>query len=198
MAELWSMEGGGTLSLREEGLQVRLEAVRPSEGQGLYKAWLRDRTDASFWDPPSGTGETAVDQTGEPLQPGACRLLAGRGRSDRAVLRFGVGRRSGRLASGGGAGAPVPGSVGTGKSAGAVGLLRQERGGGSDVISAVPAESALSPSAAVLLCQAGDAGGTALLVWTFDWEGNPIFSRIGQDGTGHTEQAEKSPEESVL
>ena len=48
MAELWSMEGGGTLSLREEGLQVRLEAVRPSEGQGLYKAWLRGQNGRFF------------------------------------------------------------------------------------------------------------------------------------------------------
>lgn len=33
------MEGGGTLTLTEEGPRVRLEAVRPDDGRGLYKAW---------------------------------------------------------------------------------------------------------------------------------------------------------------
>ena len=37
------MEGGGTLSLREEGLRVCLEAVRPDDGRGLYKVWTLGR-----------------------------------------------------------------------------------------------------------------------------------------------------------
>ena len=37
------MEGGGTLSLREEGPRVHLEAARPDDGRGLYKAWVRGR-----------------------------------------------------------------------------------------------------------------------------------------------------------
>ena len=41
MSEQWRMEGGGTLSLREDGPRVRLEAVRPDDGRGLYKAWVR-------------------------------------------------------------------------------------------------------------------------------------------------------------
>ena len=41
MSELWRMEGGGTLSLREEGPRVHLEAARPDDGRGLYKAWVR-------------------------------------------------------------------------------------------------------------------------------------------------------------
>ena len=40
MSELWRLEGGGTLSLREDGLRVRLEAVRPDDGRGLYKVWI--------------------------------------------------------------------------------------------------------------------------------------------------------------
>ena len=35
----FQMEGGGTLTLEEEGPRVRLEAVRPEDRRGLYKAW---------------------------------------------------------------------------------------------------------------------------------------------------------------
>ena len=35
----FQMEGGGTLILEEEGPRVRLEAVRPEDRRGLYKAW---------------------------------------------------------------------------------------------------------------------------------------------------------------
>ncbi|MBS6532243.1 MAG: hypothetical protein KH338_01260 [Oscillospiraceae bacterium] len=41
MERCWDMEGGGTLSLEEEGLRLRLRAVRPDDGRGLYKAWVR-------------------------------------------------------------------------------------------------------------------------------------------------------------
>ena len=34
------MEGGGTLTLKQEGAYVRLEARRAPDGQGLYKVWL--------------------------------------------------------------------------------------------------------------------------------------------------------------
>ena len=37
----WQMEGGGVLTAEERGLQVRLEASRPEDGLGLYKAWVR-------------------------------------------------------------------------------------------------------------------------------------------------------------
>lgn len=37
----WELEGGGTLTGREEGACVHLEAVRPLDEQGLYKVWLR-------------------------------------------------------------------------------------------------------------------------------------------------------------
>ena len=40
MPERWQMEGGGTLTLQGEGLGVRLEAVRPDDSRGLYKAWI--------------------------------------------------------------------------------------------------------------------------------------------------------------
>lgn len=34
------MAGGGTLRLRQEGGRVRVQAVRPWDGRGLYKVWL--------------------------------------------------------------------------------------------------------------------------------------------------------------
>ena len=43
MGESWRMEGGGTLTLEEEGIRVRLWAVRPDDGRGLYKVWVRGR-----------------------------------------------------------------------------------------------------------------------------------------------------------
>ena len=43
MGECWNMEGGGTLSLEEEGLRVHLRAVCPDDGRGLYKVWVRGR-----------------------------------------------------------------------------------------------------------------------------------------------------------
>lgn len=39
MGELWSLEGGGTLRVREEEPWIYLEVVRPEDGKGLYKAW---------------------------------------------------------------------------------------------------------------------------------------------------------------
>lgn len=35
------MQGGGSLTIRQEGTRVHLEAERPEDGRGLYKAWLR-------------------------------------------------------------------------------------------------------------------------------------------------------------
>lgn len=34
------LTGGGRLLMSQEGMWVRLEAVRPDDGQGLYKVWL--------------------------------------------------------------------------------------------------------------------------------------------------------------
>lgn len=40
MEERFPMKGGGTLTLRQEGLRVHMEAERPEDGKGLYKVWL--------------------------------------------------------------------------------------------------------------------------------------------------------------
>lgn len=41
MEERYPMEGGGTLTLRQEGPRVHLEAERRLDNRGLYKVWLR-------------------------------------------------------------------------------------------------------------------------------------------------------------
>ncbi len=40
MGQRFEMRGGGTLTWEREGPRVRLEAVRPEDGRGLYKAWI--------------------------------------------------------------------------------------------------------------------------------------------------------------
>ena len=42
------MSGGGTLSVREDGLRVYLEARREPDGLGLYKVWLTGRGSGRF------------------------------------------------------------------------------------------------------------------------------------------------------
>ena len=49
MGECWNMEGGGTLSLEEEGLRVHLRAVCPDDGRGLYKVWSGGGAGACSW-----------------------------------------------------------------------------------------------------------------------------------------------------
>ena len=42
------MSGGGTLSVREDGLRVYLEARREPDGLGLYKVWLTGQGGGRF------------------------------------------------------------------------------------------------------------------------------------------------------
>jgi hypothetical protein len=46
--ERWNLEGGGTLTLRQEGANVRCEAERSQDGAGLYKVWLRGSRGGKF------------------------------------------------------------------------------------------------------------------------------------------------------
>ena len=41
MEQRIEMRGGGSLTFRQEGTKLQLEAERPEDGRGLYKAWLR-------------------------------------------------------------------------------------------------------------------------------------------------------------
>ena len=38
--ERLTMRGGGSLTLRQDGPRVHMEAERPADGKGLYKVWL--------------------------------------------------------------------------------------------------------------------------------------------------------------
>ena len=40
MAETFDLDGGGQLSIEQNGGFVRCEATRPNDGQGIYKVWL--------------------------------------------------------------------------------------------------------------------------------------------------------------
>ena len=40
MEEQLSMNGGGVLTLRQDGPRVHMTAERPADGRGLYKVWL--------------------------------------------------------------------------------------------------------------------------------------------------------------
>ncbi len=40
MEERMAMRGGGTLTLRRDGLRIHMEAERPADNRGLYKVWL--------------------------------------------------------------------------------------------------------------------------------------------------------------
>lgn len=42
-AQKMQLKGGGQLCVREEGTWVRLEAVYPDHGEGLYKVWIYGR-----------------------------------------------------------------------------------------------------------------------------------------------------------
>lgn len=46
--ERLTMGGGGTLTLRRDGLNVRMEAERPADGRGLYKVWLHGEQGGKF------------------------------------------------------------------------------------------------------------------------------------------------------
>lgn len=48
MEQRMEMRGGGTLTLRQDGPQVCLEAERPADGRGLYKAWLHGDRGGKF------------------------------------------------------------------------------------------------------------------------------------------------------
>lgn len=48
MEQNWTMKGGGTLTLQQDGPRVRLVAQRPSDGRGLYKVWLKGERGKRF------------------------------------------------------------------------------------------------------------------------------------------------------
>lgn len=71
------MSGGGTLSVREDGLRVYLEARREPDGLGLYKVWLTGQGRAlSAGHPGPGGGGAAAAAEPVPDPAGDGGLLA--------------------------------------------------------------------------------------------------------------------------
>lgn len=48
MERRFEMAGGGVLRLEQNGPRVRLEAERPADGRGLYKAWLTGQSGGRY------------------------------------------------------------------------------------------------------------------------------------------------------
>ena len=166
MSELWHMEGGGTLSLREEGPRVHLEAARPDDGRGLYKAWVRGRQGSLLLG-------TLVPEAGVLTYPfpgaeGAGSAWTPESRPERLcrdpLVKESLRGRSGFCA----------------RKDGALCLL------------SAPFRPERPFPIPVLFCLARveRQGGRPWLVWAFDLEGTPVLPRIEPPEGGHTEGAD--------
>lgn len=160
MGECWNMEGGGTLSLEEEGLRVHLRAVCPDDGRGLYKVWVRGRGGSLLLG-------TLTPENGrlapEPVHAGTGGLLAGNGREYCAgISLYRTIRRRGAVEARAGSGAAVQGSSAPGASPGADRLLQRAGGGGAPVGSPLFRSKGISAAGAVLSGPGGGTGGAAL------------------------------------
>lgn len=106
--ESWKMEGGGTLTLEEEGTGSGCGPSAPDDGRGLYKVWVRGRGGSLLL----GTliperGRLALSRT-EPVHAGTGWLLAGDGRKFcTGIFLYGPYRKRGGVAAGAGSGAAV-------------------------------------------------------------------------------------------
>lgn len=186
------MEGGGTLSLREEGPRVHLEAARPDDGRGLYKAWVRGRQGS--------------------LLLGTLAPEAGGLRLRRTVSRSSLGQAGCWPVTGGNCVLtyPFPGAGGPGSVWAPEPLperlcrdplvkesLRGRSGfcgrrDGALCLLSAPFRPDRPFPIPVLFCLARveSRGGRPWLVWAFDLEGTPVLPRIEPPKGGHTEGAD--------
>lgn len=164
MGECWNMEGGGTLSLEEEGLRVHLRAVCPDDGRGLYKVWVRGAgREPAPGDFDTGEWKAGAVQDSEPVHAGTGGLLAGNGREYCAgISLYRTIRRRGAVEARAGSGAAVQGSSAPGASPGADRLLQRAGGGGAPVGSPLFRSKGISAAGAVLSGPGGGTGGAAL------------------------------------
>ena len=179
----WKLEGGGRLSLREEGPRVRLEAARRDDGSGLYKVWVRGPGGEMLLGTlaPEG-GELRLCRTGSRtgLERAGCWPVAG----GRAALTYrfpkpGEGERSWRPADDPGRLCRDP--LVAESLRGRPGFC-QRRAGEYTLLSAPcrPEEPFPLP---ILFCLARveRRGGRPWLVWAFDREGNPVVPSAGEE-----------------
>lgn len=89
------MSGGGTLSVREDGLRVYLEARREPDGLGLYKVWLTGQGGGRFLlgtlAPGGGGAAAAAEPVPDPAGDGGL-LARDRGGEQAGLLLWPDGR----------------------------------------------------------------------------------------------------------
>ena len=170
------MEGGGTLLLREDGPRIRFEAVRPDDGQGLYKAWVLGEEGELLLGTliPEGDGLRLTRTVSRSaLERAGCWPVTG----GRAVLCFPVPGQGER----GSAWAPEPNPGRLCRDA----LLRESlwgqpgfcsRSQGELRLLSAPLRSGQPFPLPILFCLAKVElrEGRPWLVWSFDREGNPV------------------------
>ena len=186
MGECWNMEGGGTLSLEEEGLRVHLRAVCPDDGRGLYKVWVRGRGGSLLLGtltPENGRLALSRTLSRSTLGQAGCWPVTG----GNTVLVFPFTEQSEE----GEPWRPDPARLCRDPLLRA--LLRGRTGffsgqEGEARLLAAPFSDQKEFPLPVLFClaQVEERAGRRWLVWRFDRAGNPVVPAHSRNGTGHT------------
>ena len=180
LGELWPLEGGGTLRVREEEPWVYLEAVRPEDGRGLYKAWCL------------GTGGEFLLGT---LVPQGNRLRLERRVAKRTLQEAGAWPLTGGKAVMVYSFIDQEGSrkewkkeahpenfcsdpVVRGCLNGANGLLSRQKNGVRQLAAPFSACKPILLNTLFCLAQVKEWQGRRYLVWSFDPEGRPILPKV--------------------
>lgn len=169
------LEGGGTLSLREDGPRVHTEARRQNDGQGLYKVWLRGGGKGRLL---LGTlvpegGELVLSRTlsRRTLEDAGCWPVAGGKACD--GLSFYRGERRGVVLGGGALEAGVRPSAGAGGPE--LGGPCWYSGGGEEVRLAASFRGGGQFPLVPLFCfgTVGQIRGREYVIFLFDRQGTP-------------------------
>ena len=188
MGECWNMEGGGTLSLEEEGLRVHLRAVCPDDGRGLYKVWVRGRGGSLLLGtltPENGRLALSRTLSRSTLGQAGCWPVTG----GNTVLLFPFTEQSEE----GEPWRPEPDPARLCRDPLLRALLRGRTGffsgqEGEARLLAAPFSDQKEFPLPVLFClaQVEERAGRRWLVWRFDRAGNPVVPAHSRNGTGHT------------
>lgn len=189
------MEGGGTLSLEEEGLRVHLRAVCPDDGRGLYKVWVRGRGGSLLLGtltPENGRLALSRTLSRSTLGQAGCWPVTG----GNTVLVFPFTEQSEE-------GEPwrtEPDPARLCRDPLLRALLRGRTGffsgqEGEARLLAAPFSDQKEFPLPVLFClaQVEERAGRRWLVWRFDRAGNPVVPAHSRNGTGHTRGGKTGP-----
>lgn len=172
MEERFAMGGGGTLTVRQEGLRVHMRAERPSDGRGLYKVWLHGEQGGKLLlgtlVPESGLLRLCRTLSVGTLERAGCWP---RFRTEARLAFAFTGQNNGQWYCEQHPERLVTDSVLKGELQGAM-LCRRETGGFS---LAVPFRTDRPVQLTALFClsRAESWNGQLHLVWNFDQEGRP-------------------------